>query len=51
MQCALGRRHPKEKSHDLVLQEGERILADLIEQTKKEHTNEDSVLENAWGSQ
>jgi carboxyl-terminal processing protease len=43
--------HPKEKSHDLVLQEGERILVDLIEQTKKEKTNEDSVLENAWGSQ
>ncbi len=42
----------KEQSKDLVLMEGERILEDLIELSKKEKesTNEDRVLENAWGS-
>jgi carboxyl-terminal processing protease len=42
----------KEKSKDLVLLEGERILEDFIELTKreKESANEDRVLENAWGS-
>lgn len=42
---------PKEKGRDLVLQEGERILADFIELMSKEKQHEDRILENAWGSQ
>ncbi len=39
----------KDKSHDLVLQEGMRILEDYIELRKqKESKHEDGVLENAW---
>lgn len=48
---AVAGNHPRERSRDLVLQEGERILADFIELTKKEKKNEDRILENAWGSQ
>ncbi len=45
-----GEAQPK-PDRDIVLQEAQRILADLITLTTKEKTNDDPVLENARGRQ